>query len=233
MSSKTYRDLLATIMASPATQTWLANLDVSKSYREILAAAQASPAVQDNLGALAKMDVSKSYRDMLAAIETSPAMETWLANLDVSKSYRDMLAAIETSPAMETWLANLDVSKSYRDLLTEFIGSTTAQDVLARTDTAQLFAQIVAGIEAEPGTDAAVDEVTRRVSDAAVEATPLSDEARLAIAIYVALLAFTLCAWFYVVHTEAAKLILDASAPATWCLFIGKLIYQKLGPPNK
>jgi hypothetical protein len=207
MSSKTYRDLLATIMASPATQTWLANLDVSKSYREILAAAQASPAVQDNLGALAKMDVSKSYRDMLAAIETSPAMETWLANLDVSKSYRD--------------------------LLTEFIGSTTAQDVLARTDTAQLFAQIVAGIEAEPGTDAAVDEVTRRVSDAAVEATPLSDEARLAIAIYVALLAFTLCAWFYVVHTEAAKLILDASAPATWCLFIGKLIYQKLGPPNK
>lgn len=48
------------------------------------------------------------------------------------------------------------------------------------------------------------------------------------IAIYCAVLAFSLCAAFYLQHPEAANLILDAVTPATWSFMIGTLIYAQL-----
>lgn len=104
--------------------------------------------------------------------------------------------------------------------------SSVVSDMPSGIDYADRFAGLIANLDLSGGLEPAYDTFARNVAD--FEQTAMSDATRYAIAVYCAVLAFSLCAAFYLEHPEAADLVLDPVTPATWSFMIGTFIYAHL-----
>jgi hypothetical protein len=136
-----------------------------------------------------------------------------LPNLDVTSSYRKLIESIDTSKPMRDLLANLDVTSSYRELIksidTRFDGAHIQSDLVQR------YVEALGEVD-EPGSVTGLEQALIHLNEVPESRGGLGEAARAAIAVYLALLAFALCAGFYLHHPDAAHVILDASTPATW-----------------
>ena len=186
---------------------------------------------------MASNDSSRSSRDWPSAREIERLRKRFneldrtqrsLARLDVDRTYRELVACFDVTRQMRETLAGLDVDRTFRDLTAPLAGMSDS-DLLASVSAAKPLVEALIDLDEAIGSDTGLEAVSAAIDDVELPPIHLSDGARYAIAVYVALLVFSLCAGFYFWHPDLAQLALDASTPTSWSLIVGQLVLRKLG----
>lgn len=103
------------------------------------------------------------------------------------------------------------------------VGASVAENIV----------EVISKLDAPPGSADSLGELTERLDNAAYLDVQISPAAAYAVAIYIGVLALSLCAWFYAAHPDVAGLMLDASGPVSWSVWVGRIVLHFLRPGGK
>jgi len=199
----------------------------------MLGTVDTSAIAKSMLGAFDSSAVSKvMLRNLAPAVSSFAAAGPMLGTMGTSPIAESMLGAAGSFAAIRSMLGTMDTSAIAESMLGAAGSFAAIRSMLGTVDMDSLFTSIIAELDKIPNDTADVSEASLDI-DNDTERNLLSKEARVAVAAYMAVLFFSVCAYLYLAYPTVAKLVIDAGGPATWAIAIAGFIYERLGDKRR
>ncbi|GAA8847036.1 hypothetical protein DUHN55_22000 [Helicobacter pylori] len=225
------------------------NADPIKPLRDSVKNADPMKSLRDSV---AQLGTGNLYREMVGSFDTksvsrravtgpvsSNLVQQVMASVDVNSAYRKIAASISSDAAVRRAMLDIDITRVYKEAVMgidperlsglTLEGMTEAVDHAAHIQGAiEQFSEIVCDLITVPATDDARAKMRAQFESVNVDTSALTDADKVGIATYLAVLAFSIFVWFYLTYPEASDVILDLMTPASWAIYVGSFVYERL-----